>query len=75
MIFRDQQKNRKTSSMIAVGMALLLVGLMSPYAVHPSTQMGRNLFEGIRGVLMGASIGVNLFAVILGARTGGCSRS
>jgi hypothetical protein len=50
-------------ALIQVGMACLVVALVLPRFVHPPERLGQDLFDGLRGVFFGLSIGLNLLAV------------
>jgi hypothetical protein len=63
-------RSKNTTALIAMGMMFLVVAFLFPMILHPATQMGKNLAEGIRGLLVGLSIGINLFSVILAKRQG-----
>jgi len=53
----------------------LVVGILSPYLFHPATHLGKDLSDGLRGLLFGASIGINLMAVRLARRRVRCGNS
>jgi hypothetical protein len=44
-------------------MACLVVALVLPRFVHPAERLGQDLFDGLRGLFFGLSIGLNLWAV------------
>jgi hypothetical protein len=47
----------------------LVAGLTLPYAFHPVGAPGKDWMEGVRGLLMGVSIGMNL--MLVGSRRSG----
>lgn len=51
--------------MMRVGMACLALALMWPRFLHLTFNFGPDLIDGVRGVLFGVSIGINLWAVKL----------
>jgi hypothetical protein len=65
-------RSKHATALIPIGTMFLVVGILFPMMLHPATQTGKNLAEGIRGLLFGLSIGINLFSVILARRQGGC---
>jgi hypothetical protein len=46
-------------------------GLSLMLFVHPSGQSGKDVADGVAGMLIGISLGVNLFAVGFSRRCGG----
>ncbi|HEX8174920.1 MAG TPA: hypothetical protein VF543_07360 [Pyrinomonadaceae bacterium] len=56
-------KNPK--AMIRIGMACLLVCLTWPGFFHFTADLSPALIDGVRGFLLGVSIGLNLWAVRL----------
>jgi hypothetical protein len=71
MIFRNRQKEPVT--MIRIGMACLLISLIWPRFVHLTFNLGPDLIDGVRGLLFGISIGLNLWAVRLKCRQRRCA--
>ena len=68
MIFRNSEKNPQ--AMMMVGMASLAVALLWPRFLPVTAGLGPDAIDGLRGVLIGVSIGLNLWA----ARLGGMKR-
>jgi hypothetical protein len=68
MIFRNREKN--SHAMMMVGIASLAVALVWPRFLPVTAGLGSNAIDGLRGVLIGVSIGLNLWA----ARLGGMKR-
>lgn len=73
MSFRNRMKDPKTTMFF--GMAFLALSLNLPYFVHPSAQPGKDWLDGVRGLIMGLSIGLNILSVRLAARRRGCGDS
>jgi len=67
--------NRRSIStaLIPIASMCLVVGILWPNLFHPATLLGKDLSEGLRGLLFGASIGINVMAIRLGRRQGRCS--
>ena len=63
MTFRNQSRNPRT--LIRVGMACLAIALIWPRFLHLTFNFGPDLIDGVRGLLLGLSIGLNLWAVWL----------
>jgi hypothetical protein len=57
-----RQLDARTRRLIALGNACMAVGLMLYTFVHPSGQGAKDLAQGVSGLLLGVSIGINLFA-------------
>jgi len=66
-------RKNKSAALIPVASMCLVVGLLWPYLFHPATALGKDLSDGLRGLLFGASIGINVMAIRLGRRQGRCS--
>ena len=66
MIARYAAKDPKTP--MRIGMACLLVGLVWPRFLPVTGGLGGDATDGIRGLFMGLSIGLNIWALMLGAR-------
>jgi len=64
----SRQRPPNPTALISMGMACLVVALVVPRIVHPSARLGEDLFDGFRGLLIGLSIGLNLWAVWLRSR-------
>jgi hypothetical protein len=57
-------RNRtKAAGLIPIGMMFLVVGILWPNFFRPTTQLWKNWSAGLRGLMLGVSIGVNLIAV------------
>lgn len=66
MCVRNQ--TNKPAALIPFAMACLAIGVLWPNFFHPASHFGKDLSEGMRGLLFGVSIGINLMAAWLGAR-------
>ncbi len=53
--------DQRTRRMVALANLGLAVGLSLNLFVHPESAMARDLVHGVSGMLMGVSLGVNLF--------------
>jgi hypothetical protein len=71
MTFRDRFKNPSTA--IPIGMVFLVLAIAWPLFFHPATKFAQDLSDGIRGLLFGLSIGINLFSVVLSRRNRRCA--
>jgi hypothetical protein len=77
----EEQKMRignrmnKPAGLIPVASMCLVVGILWPYLFHPATLLGKDLSDGLRGLLFGASIGINVMAIRLARRQGRCGSS
>ena len=63
MIFGIREKNPR--AMMMVGMASLAVALVWPRFLPVTGGLGPDAIDGMRGVLIGVSIGLNLWAARL----------
>lgn len=72
----DLDRQRSPRNIMRVGMALLAVALIAQRFVHPASALGEDAADGIRGLFIGLSIGLNLWAVRLASHSGwgGCAR-
>jgi hypothetical protein len=68
-MFRNRQMDPKT--IFRLGMLCLLISILAPRLLHPASGFGQDLLDGARGVLLGASLALSLWALRLGARRGG----
>jgi len=68
-------RRQSPRNILRIGMALLAVALVAQRFVHPAPGLGEDAADAIRGLLMGLSIGLNLWAVRLASRSGwgGCA--
>jgi hypothetical protein len=73
MIFQNRMKNPRT--MVSLGMSFLVIGIVWPWVIHPTTQVWRDAAEGIRGMLFGLSIAINFLSFRLARRQRGCAAS
>ena len=64
MVFKKREKNPQ--SMMMVGMASLALALLWPRFLPVTGGLGPDAIDGLRGALIGISIGLNLWAVRLG---------
>jgi len=63
MLFRNGEKNPRV--MIKIGSTLLLIMFGMNLLPHPTSSFGDGLFDGVRGVLLGASGSLMLWAAYL----------
>jgi uncharacterized membrane protein YccC len=63
MFLRNRQKDPRV--MIKIGMALMLVFLLTNWLPHPTSAFGDGLFDGVRGTFMGAGASLLLWATYL----------
>jgi len=63
MHFGNRQLDRRTRRLIAVGNLATAVGLSLFIFVHPGGALERNCLHAVAGMLLGVSIGINLFAL------------
>jgi hypothetical protein len=54
-------------------MVFLVLAIAWPLFFHPATKFAQDLSDGIRGLLFGLSIGINLFSVVLSRRNRRCA--
>jgi hypothetical protein len=62
------KRSLKDRTLMAVANLALCIGLVLPYVVHPAGQRSADWLDGIRGLLIGMSIGMNLLIIRLGKR-------
>jgi hypothetical protein len=67
-----QSRTRHLKALMPIGMLCLAVAIMWPNFIHPSSQAGKNWMEGLRGMLFGISIALNLGWVWLANRQRHC---
>ena len=63
----DLGRNRNSRKILRVGMLLLAVALTARHFIHPARGLGEDAADAINGLLLGLSIGLNLWAVRLAA--------
>ncbi len=68
-------RKNKSAGLIPVASMCLGLGILWPDLFHPATLLGKDLSDGLRGLLFGASIGINVMAIGLARRQGRCSSS
>jgi hypothetical protein len=66
-------RKNKSAALIPVASMCLVMGLLWPNLFHPATPLGKDLSDGLRGLMFGASIGINVMAIRLGRRQVRCS--
>jgi hypothetical protein len=66
MIARNVAKDPRQIMM--AGMVFIALGLAWPRFLRVTGNLGPDTIDGLRGVLMGLGIGLNLWAAALGAR-------
>lgn len=62
------QLDIKTRRRMVLGNICLVIGLLLWLFVHPSGQIERDWVQGFSGLLLGISIGINLFGLRLARR-------
>ena len=70
MRFRNRLQDPK--AMRSMGAALLAIAIVWPMLFHPAAGVALNLIHGVRGMLFGLSIALNLLAFRLTARRRSC---
>jgi hypothetical protein len=73
MIFPNRVKDPR--AMMSIGMMFLVIALVWPRFFHATANFSPNLMDGVRGMLFGIAIGMNLWSVKLAARQRRSSRS
>jgi microsomal epoxide hydrolase len=73
MLLANHRKN--LGSLVAIAMMFLVMGTLFPRFVHPASSSGQNWADGIHGLLLGLSIGINIGALLLAGRKCHVSRS
>jgi len=68
-------RNNKSAGLIPVASMCLVVGILWPYLFHPTTSSWKDASEGLRGLLFGASIGINAMAARLARHQRRCGGS
>jgi len=68
MCIADRQLDPKTRRRMIIGNLSLILGILLWNSVrwnwiHPSSQIERNYLDGVCGLLLGISIGINLFVL------------
>jgi len=53
---------------VRLGMLCLLLSLVAPWLLHPTSAPWQDALDGARGLLLGASIALNLWAARLAGR-------
>ena len=54
--------------MLPVGMLFLVMAMLLPRFVHPTSAAGENRMDGLRGFLFGISMGISLLVAVMAAR-------
>ena len=72
---RIGNRMNKPAAWIPIASMCLVVGILWPYLFHPTTTFWKDASEGLRGLLFGASIGINLMAARLARRQRRCGAS
>ena len=72
---RIGNRNHKSAALIPVASLCLVVAILWPYLFHPATSFWKDASDGLRGLLFGASIGINLMAARLARRQSRCGGS
>ena len=67
-MFNQVKSNRKSMRMVAWGCFTLAASLMLKTLAHPAGQVAKDWLDGVCGLLIGISLGLNLFGVIAARR-------
>jgi hypothetical protein len=59
--------------MTPIGMMCLVIAIVGPLLFHPTTQLWKDAMEGVRGMLLGVSVVINLWSFRLAAGQRRCS--
>ena len=59
-----QRMDSKSRRFMAVGSLCLDIGLLLHLFIHPSGQTAKDWLDGVSGLLIGISIGTNLFGLV-----------
>jgi hypothetical protein len=70
MISPNRPKDPK--ALMSIGMMFLVLALIWPRFLHLGANLGPDWIDGVRGMLFGVSIGMNLWSVRLAARQRRC---
>jgi hypothetical protein len=70
MAFRNQTK--KPAGMVRVAATFLVVAIVWPYSIHPTTKPWTVLSEGVRGTIFGICVGINIIAALQARRQRRC---
>lgn len=68
MILRNRMNAKAPQAIMSIGMLCLILALVRPRFLHLATNLGPDWTDGLRGLLFGLSIGLNLVSVSLSAR-------
>ena len=63
-MLNQMKTNRKSMRMVAWGCFTLAAGLMLKTLAHPAGQVAKDWLDGVCGLLIGISLGLNLFGLI-----------
>ncbi len=70
MIFPNRLK--QPQALMSIGMLFLVIALAWPRYIHLNGGLGPGWIDGVRGMLFGVSIGINLMSVRLAGRRRRC---
>ena len=73
MIFQTESK--RVRILMSIGMGSLAVALFLIACVHPPTVIGKNWRDGIAGLFMGMSLGLNMGSMLLIHRLRACNKA
>lgn len=65
-----QERSRKQRVWMAVANLALVAGIVSAYAFHPASALGKDWLDALRGLFFGVSIGINLWVLRFARRRG-----
>ena len=72
---QDQLKDPKMAGWISLALVFISMSLLLPDFFHPAGQLSKDWFDGVRGLLAGLGIGMELMVVIKLARQRRLGRS
>jgi hypothetical protein len=71
MIFQNRLKNPRV--MMSIGMMCLAIAIVGPWFCHPTSKFWLDTMEGVRGMLIGVSLVLNLGSFRLAKRQRRCN--
>lgn len=62
------QSRLEPKVLFLVGGVALAVGIVLPWAIHPATNGGQDLLDGVRGLFVGLCLGLSITALMMISR-------